>query len=195
MKKLFLAIVTFVFCQSLSAQENSYVAPTEGYRGFAGMNIFAGVGKYPYDRFCLTSVHGFQADNIYIGMGASMQFKANDEVYYNDDGDEVDLDFTMPFFIDFNYELQQSKLSPFVDLKLGYALGSANGLYLLPSVGIRMSHINVWCGYNFTQSHITNEWSEWDSVTERYNKTSRSNTYNFNSVAFGVMIDWGGRRK
>lgn len=195
MKKLLLIIVAFALCQNLSAQDERFPAPTEGYRGFAGMNVFAGMGKYPYDRFALTSVHGFQADNLYVGLGASMQFLTNDEQYYNDDNEVVDLDFIMPFFVDLNYELKPAKLTPFVDLKLGYAVGSANGMYLLPSVGFRLSQINVWCGYNFMQSSSSTNSYEWNYNEEEYNRVCKTNTYNFHSIAFGVMIDWGGGRK
>ena len=194
MKRFFLTIVAASLFLGLAAQETpNSICLTDGYRGFAGLNVFAGIGEYPYDRFAITSVHGFQADNMFIGLGASMQFKNNEEVYY-DDEDEVALDFVMPFFVNFNYEFPMVKLSPFVDLKLGYSVGDANGMYLLPSIGIRLSHINVWCGYNYLQSTSVYDKSYYDKDGD-YHRENKTLNHNFNSIAFGVLIDWGARKK
>jgi hypothetical protein len=183
MKKVLLSILTLSISLSLSAGDFTS-APTEGYRGFAGMNIFSGFGSHPYDRFAITTVHGIQSNNLYLGMGASMQFVTNNDDYYycNDEfcySDDADFDFTMPFFFNINYEMPIGKFAPFADLKLGYALGDVNGLYLLPAVGIRMAHFNMWCGYNLLQDKSV------------HNK--EINITNYHSIALGITIDWGGR--
>jgi len=189
MKKLMLSI--FAVSMSLSLFAGDFTAaPTEGYRGFAGMNIFSGISSHPYDRFAITTVHGIQSNNLYLGMGASMQFVTNNEdFYYNayDDNSNTyecysndDFDFAMPFFINARYEMPVNKYAPFADLKLGYAVGDVNGLYVLPAIGIRLTHFNMWCGYNLLQDKcVVNKKTEFT---------------NYQSIAFGVSIDWGGRK-
>lgn len=174
-------------CLSVVAQNFSTVpTPTDGYRGFGGLNVFTGIGNHPYDRFAVTSVHGFQTDHLYIGIGASMQFSTNnyDYDYNNNYDDDDEIEFVMPFFINMNYEMPVNRIAPFADLKIGYSVGDANGLYLLPSVGIRLSHISVWCGYNLLQDKKVD--------TRNNNKTDISY---YNSIAFGVTLDWGARNK
>ena len=190
MKKLFLMITAVAMGFQLSAQEVSgfAAAPTDGYRGFASLGVFSGTGNYKYDRFGLTTSHGFQVDHLFMGLGASMQWTTNNEDWYylNNETEEPELgeniDFVMPFFFNANYEIPMGKFAPFADLKLGYSVGDVSGLYVLPSVGVRLSHFNVWCGYNLLQDK---------QVKQPQNKIE---TTNYQSIAFGVSIDWGGRR-
>lgn len=184
MKKVLLSI--FAVSMSLSLFAGDFTAaPTEGYRGFAGMNVFSGISSHPYDRFAITSVHGIQSNNLYMGMGASMQFVTNnDDFYYSTDDDvcysDDDFDFAMPLFFNVNYEMPMGKFAPFADLKLGYAVGDVNGLYVLPAVGIRLAHFNMWCGYNLLQ--------------DKYVHNKKTEITSYQSIAFGVSIDWGGRK-
>lgn len=192
MKKLFLMITAVAMGFQLSAQEVSgfAAAPTDGYRGFASLNVFSGIGDYLYDRFAITTSHGFQVDNLFMGLGASMQWVTNNEdsryyYYYDENTDSYteyeDIDFVMPFFFNINYEIPMGKFAPFADLKLGYTVGDANGLYALPTVGVRLAHFSVWCGYNLLQDRQV-----------QYHENIK--TTNYQSIAFGVSIDWGGRK-
>ena len=192
MKKIFLSVIAATMCLQLSAQSFS-TAPTEGYRGFASLNMFAGQGDYPYDRFAITTVHGFQSEQLFMGLGTSLQFVTNnDDSYYDGHYDENgiyiydynddynDFEFAMPFFFNINYEMPMGKFAPFADLKLGYAVGDVSGIYALPSVGLRLSHFSVWCGYNLLQDKQVK-----NKVTKRTD---------YHSIAVGVTIDWGGRK-
>ena len=94
-----------------------------------------------------------------------------------------EIDFVMPFFINANYELPSTgRVAPFGDLKVGYTVGDVSGLYVLPSVGVRMAHISLWCGYNLMQDK---------KITGVDNKKTLTN---YHSIAFGVTLDWGARR-
>ena len=191
MKKIFLMITAVAMGFQLSAQEVSgfAAAPTDGYRGFASLNVFSGIGDYLYDRFAITTSHGFQVDNLFMGLGASMQWVTNNEGRYYYTYDETtdsyteyeDIEFVMPFFFNINYEIPMGKFAPFADLKLGYTVGDANGLYALPTVGVRLAHFSVWCGYNLLQDRQV-----------QYHENIK--TTNYQSIAFGVSIDWGGRK-
>ncbi|MBR6083461.1 MAG: hypothetical protein IKP62_11160 [Salinivirgaceae bacterium] len=192
MKKFLMTIAAAAMCMTVAAQESNFsAAPADGYRGFAGLNVFTGLGDQPFDRFAVTTVHGFQADQLFIGIGASMQFVTNsnsESGYYDETGDyhyysyDEELEFVMPFFINANYEFSSGRIAPFADLKLGYVVGDANGLYVLPSVGVRLSHISLWCGYNLMQDK---------KITGRDNTKTLTN---YNSIAFGVTLDWGRRK-
>ena len=192
MKKIILFMVAATMSLQLSAQ-NFIAAPTDGYRGFASLNMFSGQGDHPYDRFAITTVHGFQSDHLFMGLGTSLQFVTNNDdyfvSYYDENGnyiyedygyDDADFDFAMPFFFDLNYEMPVGKFAPFADLKLGYAVGDVNGIYVLPSVGLRLSHFSVWCGYNLLQNK--------EVITQN------TKTTDYHSIAVGVTIDWGGRK-
>lgn len=191
MKKLFLMITAIAMGFQLSAQEISgfAAAPTDGYRGFANLGVFSGTGNYLYDRFAITTSHGFQVDHLYMGLGASMQWVTNNEGRYYYTYDEAtdsyteyeDIEFVMPFFFNINYEVPMGKFAPFADFKLGYTVGDANGIYALPTVGVRLSHFSVWCGYNLLQNRQV-----------EYHENIK--TTNYQSIAFGVSIDWGGRK-
>ena len=192
MKKFLMTIAAATLCMTVAAQEtNFFTAPTDGYRGFAGLNVFTGLGDQPFDRFAVTTIHGFQADQLFIGMGTSMQFVTNnnnDTGYYDDYGEyhynyDEEIDFVMPFFINANYELPSTgRVAPFGDLKVGYTVGDVSGLYVLPSVGVRMAHISLWCGYNLMQDK---------KITGVDNKKTLTN---YHSIAFGVTLDWGARK-
>lgn len=186
MKKVLILIASIALCVNVFAQSSVFNNPTEGYRGFAGLNIFNGVGDYCFDRFAITTTHGFQSDKVFVGMGASMQFALGEQYFYDEDDEEIDNEFMMPFFLDLNYDFQSDSksLAPFADLKVGYSVGDANGLYVLPSIGLRVAHINIWAGYNLVQDKYT-KYSYYDKKTE-------GNRY-FHSIAFGVFFDWGAR--
>lgn len=190
MKKFFLLMAGVAISLQLSAQ-NFSAAPTDGYRGFASLNMFSGMGDYPYDRFAISTVHGFQSERLFMGLGTSLQFVTNNDNYYDgyyddegifhyEESDDPDFQFAMPFFFNLNYEMPMGKFAPFADLKLGYAVGDVSGIYVLPSVGLRLSHFSVWCGYN---------WLEDKEVRNKKTKTT-----DYHSIAVGVTIDWGGRK-
>ena len=65
MKKFLMTIAAAAMCMTVAAQESNFsAAPADGYRGFAGLNVFTGLGDQPFDRFTVTTVHGFQADQL-----------------------------------------------------------------------------------------------------------------------------------
>lgn len=185
MKRLLILAASIALSINTFAQSTAFNNPTEGYRGFAGINVFNGVGTFTFDRMALTTTHGFQSGKVFVGMGASMQFTLGDQYFYDEYDDEICIDFLMPYYIDLNYEFQRDSktLAPFADLKLGYTIGDANGLYVLPSIGLRVAHINIWAGYNLIQDKYTETSYRGKSEGARY----------FHSIAFGVFFDWGAR--
>jgi hypothetical protein len=192
MKKLLMTIAAASLCMTVAAQDltSTSLTPSDGYRGFAGLGVFTGLGDQPFDRFAVTTVHGFQTDQLFVGIGTSMQFVTNNDNnsgYYDEYGTyhydyEDEPEFMMPFFINANYEMSSGRIAPFADLKLGYTVGDVCGLYVLPSVGVRLKHISLWCGYNLMQDK---------KITGSDNKKTLTN---FHSIAFGVTLDWGARK-
>lgn len=125
MKKFLLTLILAIATlQPISAQP---------YRGFADIEagIFSCFDGYINDPIIgLTTTHGVQlAEKIFIGGGTGIL---------------TDISFAaMPLYADFRFDFFNSKkVSPFVDLKAGYALVITyfdhSGLYLNPTVGVRI---------------------------------------------------------
>ncbi len=202
MKKIIIAVALLTLNISSFGQSRQFAMPTNGYRGFAGYDINIGIGEFQYDRFALTTAHGFQVDNIFVGMGASLQFSTTeiiDNDYYYYDDEEIP-EFMMPFFIDIQYEMchdKPSMLKPFTDLKLGYSVGDACGLFVQPTIGIRIAHINIWAGYNLIQDKTKYYEYEYQYITEggdQNKKLIAKNDY-YQAITFGLTFDWGARNK
>lgn len=152
MKKfLLLLILAVAGLQPVSAQS---------YRGFA--DIEAGYSFYSeWALIGATTTHGVQlAEKFFIGAGTGIL-----------------TDFTavvMPLYADFRFDFfNGKKVSPFVDLKVGYTLGNSgrvyedyddeicNGIYLNPTVGFRIRltnrmGINIGLAYSLNNYYCYN---------------------------------------
>ena len=125
-----------------------------GYRGFVDDGYTFGVGKWKNtDRLEMTMSHGYQVVPwFYVGLGVGIH-------YWTDE----DMDFgNIPLFADFRADFLESSVTPFLDLKIGYAFGlndNGNGFYCNPSVGVRFAvsssyGINVGLGYEVQMCKI-----------------------------------------
>ena len=86
-----------------------------GYRGFVDDGYTFGVGKWKNtDRLEMTMSHGYQVVPwFYVGLGVGIH-------YWTDE----DMDFgNIPLFADFRADFLESSVTPFLDLKIGYAFG------------------------------------------------------------------------
>ncbi len=205
MKKYILALLLLIVGVCTFAQESrKFSVPTYGYRGFGGLNTYIGCDDKTTDRFTITTIHGFQIDNLYVGMGVSMQFSNSDydydnyyyydydednyHYYYRKENEDVLIEFLMPFFFNGIYEFcrsSESNFKPYVDMRIGYALGDVSGLYMQAAAGVRVAHINIWAGFNMQQDKLS---------YYGYDGRTRSICNYYNSIAVGIMFDWGSRR-
>ena len=123
-----------------------------GYRGFVDDGYTFGVGKWKNaGRLEMTMSHGYQVVPwFYVGLGVGIHYWE-------------DMDFgNIPLFADFRADFLESSVTPFLDLKIGYAFGlndNDNGFYCNPSVGVRFAvsssyGINVGLGYEVQMCKI-----------------------------------------
>lgn len=118
------------------------VIPT-GYKGLVELGYGIGTGDFGADRILLTTSHGYQVNSYFFaGIGAGVN-------YYTD----ADL-VSIPIFADFRGTLPitNSKIAPFLDMKIGYTVNDVEGFYFAPGIGIRIATsrkagFNVGIGY------------------------------------------------
>ncbi len=108
------------------------------YRGFVDLGYTVGVGAVSNsDRIELTTTHGVQIlPELFVGAGAGISY------YHFNDGA-----IALPFFVDVRSDILRSNITPYVDLKIGYAFGNLNGLYVTPSVGCKVNCMDFSLGY------------------------------------------------
>lgn len=171
MKKIkFLALAAaLVVCATASAQfsnvkrtgsSNSVSAGLEsGYHAFLEAGYVVGSGDIAADRIELSTSHGYQI-NPYVFVGGGLGIS-----YYH----SPDL-WTMPIFVNARGTLIDGTISPYLDLKIGYAVGltshdwgykttgSMSGFYFSPSIGCRFNKFTVSAGYELMNYTLSNDY-------------------------------------
>lgn len=120
-----------------------------GYKGFVDLGYSVGFGDYSADRAEFSTTHGVQI-NKYIFAGAGVG------VNYFYDNEKVGV----PIYVDARYTALDKRITPFVEAKVGYAVGDVDGVYASPSVGCRFrmgnkSAFNVSVGYTLFTTEVT----------------------------------------
>ena len=116
---------------------------TSGYKGMVELGYGIGVGTYGTGRVEFQTAHGYQFNPyLFTGVGVG--------VSYFHESSNVGL----PIFADIRGSLpiSNSKISPFVDFKVGYTVIDCKGVYFSPSVRVRLAigkrtGINLSLGY------------------------------------------------
>ena len=126
MKNFFM---TLLFASLLTT--TAFAQDAKSYRGFTDFNYTLGVGEASedFDRFTLSTTHGYQIDDIFfVGAGVSLE-------YVRDIAEAL-----VPIYVDARVDipLQSRNIKPFVDTKVGYAAGEIDGFYFAPTIGIRV---------------------------------------------------------
>src|SRR5574344_34001 len=145
MKKVFIFFVLFAMCLTASAQfsnsrqkSHSTSTTSKGFQSFLeGGYTF---GDKNGGRLELLTSFGSRVNDIfYVGAGAGVN-------YYTD----ADI-FTIPLYADLRaYIPVNSSISPYIDLKPGYAIGTGDykgGLYIDFTAGIEISNFTIGIGY------------------------------------------------
>lgn len=154
-KYLLLLILAIIGLQPVSAQS---------YRGFADIE-----GGYTFNLegalIGVTTTHGLQlAQKFFIGAGTGILTDAGSG------GSQSDISIVIPLYADFRFDFfNGKKVSPFVDLKVGYTaditsadFGVSSGLYLKPTIGFRIrlterTGINIGLAYSHINA-VDNKW-------------------------------------
>ncbi|MBQ4008536.1 MAG: hypothetical protein II603_08360 [Muribaculaceae bacterium] len=126
MKKLFM---TFVMVALLGT--TAFAQDAKSYRGFTDFSYTLGVGETSedFDRFTLSTTHGYQIDDLFfVGGGVSFEYVRDWAVAL------------VPIYADARIDipLHGRSIKPFVDAKIGYAAGQLDGFYFAPTIGVRV---------------------------------------------------------
>lgn len=124
-----------------------------GYRGFVEAGVAAGIGDYGLTRLEVNTSHGYQFNPyLFVGGGLGMHF-------YFDASDAL-----IPIFADCRVNVLPGRISPYIDVKLGYSIGVSDGLYgaglfLSPGIGARFALANgaqaIRAGLGFSMQQAT----------------------------------------
>lgn len=143
LKGLLLATM-LVISLGVFAQSKYKVNPLEkGYRGFVEFGITAGA---EFNKWTLTTSHGYQFNpHLFAGIGLGAQR------YHKVKAGAI------PFFAHFRSEIFKNPSLPFADIKIGYSIGDAQGLYFEPTIGYRFAisgykGLSLGVGYSLQRS-------------------------------------------
>lgn len=114
------------------ATRNAYGKPTgyslKGYKGFVETGYTFDVSDYNADRLVISTTHGYQFNNyLFVGGGVGVN-------YYTD----ADL-YSIPLFASFRANFLNKKVTPFADIKSGYAAGDVDGAFATIGFGVRFA--------------------------------------------------------
>ncbi len=148
---------------SLSDDDGQYSINT-GYKGFIDIGYGIGVGDLGEDRFEVLTSHGYQFNPyLYIGIGFGISYYHKAELW------------NLPVFgnIRGTLPVRNSRVTPFVDLKIGYSAIDVEGFYCSPSVGLRIATgartgLNIGIGYEMQKTEFY-MWTFGSSWTSREN--------------------------
>ena len=146
MKKLFMTLVMVALLGT-----TAFAQDAKSYRGFTDFSYTLGVGETSenFDRFTLSTTHGYQIDDLFfVGGGVSFEYVRDAAVAL------------VPIYADARIDipLHGRSIKPFVDAKIGYAAGQLDGFYFAPTIGVRVpvkfvKAMNFGLGYKLQKNH------------------------------------------
>lgn len=174
-KKIAAVLASLFLVPSVSAVAAGF---DTGYRGFVDLGYTVGVGDYSDGRFEMTTTHGYQAlPWLFVGGGFGVNAWGDGFV-------------SVPIFADARFDIckgvfTNSRLNPFVDVKIGGSAGDAQGFYFHPSVGLRFAALDK-LGVSFAIGYTLNnvEVVDFDIIG------GGSIHENFGGISFKVGVDF-----
>lgn len=118
---------------------NNYSGLESGYHGFVDVGYTIGLTDYEFGRFEVNTSHGYQCNPyLYMGAGIGLHFMSE----YKTPNMNIPLDFRSsqldaPVFVNIRWTVLNSRITPFVDGKLGYYVTHHGGTYANISLGCR----------------------------------------------------------
>ena len=120
-----------------------------GYKGFVGFG--AQYWNVDESSASLFTSHGYQF-NSHIFLGGGIAYLKNIFEIFGDERDELnydkfherylnkrdELDYVLPVYAHFRYNLLSKRFSPFIEVKEGYSLAGITGVYAEVSSGLRI---------------------------------------------------------
>lgn len=157
MRKKFTVGIAMLISLAIPFQTKAEIDDFEGYQGFVDVGYTFGTGEYGLNSIDLLTSHGIQIipAYLYTGIGTGLQYFHEAEKC------------AIPLYANIrSCFLADENVSPFADLKLGYAAIPGNkgrisdgGLFLSPSIGCSFVvkdyiALNAGIGYTYEQVKI-----------------------------------------
>ncbi len=99
-----------------------------GYKGFVETGYIFDLSDYDANRFTLSTTHGYQFNNyLFVGGGLGLNCYTDADLY------------SVPIFASFRANFTKNKITPFADIKSGYAAGDVEGAFVTFGVGVRFA--------------------------------------------------------
>lgn len=221
MKRLSSVFITAATC--MAAFVSSAVAETP-YRGFVDASFGLCVGRSgmtdgyemykPGNEFTLlgTTTHGVQLnDSWFVGGGVGVTLYENSDWHPGDDKRGFEASYSIPIFAAGRWELSHSrKVTPFVDLKIGYAIRSdkyrglntmspgtdypdcrstpAGSFFIQPTAGVRVA-VSQRVGLNFGLTYFPERYKFSKSIGDSHSDEILGH-YTRNNLLLNVGVDF-----
>ncbi|MEL5892341.1 hypothetical protein AAE250_02410 [Bacteroides sp. GD17] len=135
-----LAVLVIAMTASICSAQNGYRGMIEGGRTFHLDETALHATEF-------STTHGYQFNPyLFVGAGLGFHFTSSDaEMTY------------MPLYLDVKANLMQTKVAPFIDVKAGYSVLDAKGVYLSPSVGVNYNFykcLSVYLKVGYTYQKV-----------------------------------------
>lgn len=131
----------------------------KGYRAFFDISYSENVDDDCISMMTLSTSHGYQLNpNLFIGAGLGLNFMDFPNYYYSWDGYyyDDDLDINIPIYANVRVNFLKTRITPYVDARIGYAAGDYDGFYFSSTLGCDFAitpkfDLYVSLGYTFLQ--------------------------------------------
>lgn len=217
------SIFTAVTCTALLALSSPAEAQTH-YRGFVDANFGLCVGRSGMTKgfemyksgseFTLlgTTTHGVQLnDSWFVGGGIGVTLYENSDWKDGTDKRKFETSYSIPIFAAGRWELAHSrKVTPFVDLKIGYSIRSdkyrglniispgeaypdcrstpAGSFFIQPTAGVRVA-VSQRVGLNFGLTYFPERYKFSKSIGDTYSEEILGH-YTRNNLLLNVGVDF-----
>lgn len=174
MKKSLFFLLLAMASVSLCAQSLN----GNSYKGYADFSLSPGNDGVYYKvntmGYALTTSQGYQINPyIYLGAGLGVHL-------YSMDNFETSV--ALPIFANFRVNFTKTKVSPFFDAKIGYSVVDLKGLYLSPSLGVRIG-LSDNLGLNIKVGYSAQKFTYW-----AYKYTIKDSYIHSANISIG--LDW-----
>lgn len=151
-----------------------------GLRGITDYQYTQGIGSVKNNRFDFSGSLGYQYNPyVFTGLGISYGLSLNKK------------ESSLPIFFNTKINFQDKKTTPYFNLKVGYSIKDAKGIYLNPGFGMTFypkgnQALNIGLGYSY-QKALYNNWSKKEnkriSFNEDYHGVSIKLSYEINIIS------------
>ena len=170
-----------LFCLLLAMASVSLCAQSlkgNSYKGYVDFSLSPGNDGVYYKvntmGYALTTSQGYQINPyIYLGAGLGVHL-------YSMDNFETSV--ALPIFANFRVNFTKTKVSPFFDAKIGYSVVDLKGLYLSPSLGVRIG-LSDNLGLNIKVGYSAQKFTYW-----AYKYTIKDSYIHSANISIG--LDW-----